>query len=264
MQTLVERRLMQPQERGKMDEFGKPQPTDGKCIIIEKDGPYHVMGGIPLVAKTQVVSENGEPLAWRKEGEYKLRAHYRLCRCGQSSHKPFCDCTHAQMNFDGTETADTAPSESRRMVFRGGTRIVVRKDSTLCMEAGFCGMVNAGMPTLVAATSDTRVRSMVMAMVERCPSGALTYHIEEGEADVEPDLPQQIADSTEITDAGPIAGPLWVTGNIPIVCSDGQPMETRNRVTLCNCGMSRQKPLCDGTHREMAEQLGRRRPPKAR
>ena len=46
--------------------------------------------------------------------------------------------------------------------------------------------------------------------------------------------------------------------------ADGQPFETRNRVTLCNCGSSSQKPLCDGTHREMAEELGRRRPAKTR
>ncbi len=96
-------------------------------------------------------------------------------------------------------------------------------------------------------------------MVERCPSGALTYRIAAGEADIETDLPQQIADTTEITADGPIAGPLWVTGGIPIERSDGQPMETRNRVTLCNCGLSGIKPLCDGTHRHEAQRQARRR-----
>ena len=50
---------------------------------------------------------------------------------------------------------------------------------------------------------------------------------------------------------GPIIGPLWVTGNIPIERSDGKPFEIRNRVTLCRCGESKLKPLCDGLHREM-------------
>jgi len=90
-----------------------------------------------------------------------------------------------------------------------------------------------------------------MAMIERCPSGSFTYSIEEGEADIEPDLPRQVAVTTEITSDGPIAGPLWVTGNIPIKRADGQPLETRNRVTLCRCGLSRGKPLCDGMHRTM-------------
>ena len=34
-------------------------------------------------------------------------------------------------------------------------------------------------------------------------------------------------------------------------------METRNRVTLCNCGLSCNKPLCDGTHRREAERKAR-------
>jgi len=25
-----------------------------------------------------------------------------MCRCGHSSHKPFCDGTHATIDFDGT------------------------------------------------------------------------------------------------------------------------------------------------------------------
>ena len=46
-------------------------------------------------------------------------------------------------------------------------------------------------------------------------------------------------------------GPLWVTGGIPVERADGQPMETRNRVTLCRCGASGNKPLCDGSHKEV-------------
>jgi CDGSH-type Zn-finger protein len=127
------------------------------------------------------------------------------------------------------------------------------------MEAGFCGLAKAGIAQFVAASDDTGARSLAIAMVERCPSGALTYRIEANGPDIEPDLPQQIADVTEITSDGPIAGPLWVMGGIPIERSDGQPMETRNRVTLCNCGLSANKPLCDGTHREEAARAARLR-----
>jgi hypothetical protein len=102
---------------------------------------------------------------------------------------------------------------------------------------------------MLADTADTHIRSLIIAMIERCPSGSFTYSIGEGEPDIEPDLPQQIAVTTEITSDGPIEGPLWVTGNIPVERSDGKPFETRNRVTLCNCGLSKIKPLCDGTHR---------------
>jgi CDGSH-type Zn-finger protein len=106
---------------------------------------------------------------------------------------------------------------------------------------------------MVPHTDDTRVRAQVMAMIERCPSGSYAYTIKAGDDDIEPDLPQQIAVTFEMTANGPIRGPLWVTGRIPIERADGQPMETRNRVTLCCCGRSKQKPLCDGTHRMLPE-----------
>lgn len=233
-------------------------------IVIMPNGSYHVFGNIPLVHKTQVVSEYGEPLTWKKDYDYPVenmegQEFYALCRCGQSGHKPFCDGTHRKIGFEGTETAATNPTAVRSMPFPRGTHIIVKKDSSLCMQSGFCGFRDAGINQLVAASGDTKIRALVMAMVERCPSGALTYRIEQNDADIEPDLPAQIAVTTEITSGGPIPGPLWVTGNILIERSDGKPFETRNRVTLCSCGHSCQKPLCDGTHRGVEEQALRKK-----
>ena len=221
-----------------------------KRIVVTKDGPYVVHGHIPLVRKTQVVSEHGEPLTWKKGESIETPETYELCRCGKSKYGPLCDVTHALIDFDGTETADTGVTAERQVTFEGGTRIVVKRDYSVCMESGFCGNRITDVEEMVPHTEDTQVRAQVMAMIERCPSGSYTYSLEEGEDDVEPDLPQQIAQSTEITSDGPIEGPLWVTGGIPIERADGQPFETRNRVTLCDCGLSKNKPLCDGTHRE--------------
>ncbi len=232
----------------------------GKRIVVKKNGPYAVEGNVPLVRKTQVVSEHGEPLTWQKEGAIDVdEGEYYLCRCGQSSNQPFCDGTHRKVGFDGAEKAATDATGTRATELPRGTHIIVKKDPSLCMQSGFCGLRDADISQLVTATRDTQVRSLVMAMVERCPSGALTYRIEEDGPDIEPDLPQQIAVTTEITSEGPIAGPLWVTGSIPVERADGQPFETRNRVTLCNCGQSCIKPLCDGTHRELAPREAKRR-----
>lgn len=234
--------------------------VSSKRIVVKKNGSYSIKGGIPLVTKTQVVSEHGEPLTWQKDGEIAVsEGEYYLCRCGQSCDQPFCDSTHRKVGFDGTESADTGVTEKRAMKFPRGTRIIVKKDRSLCTQSGFCGLREAGMNQLVAATQDTKIRSLVMAMVERCPSGALTYRIEADGNDIEPDLPQQIAVTIEVLTDGPIAGPLWVTGGIPVERSDGQPLEIRNRVTLCNCGHSGNKPLCDGTHRNLALREARRR-----
>jgi CDGSH-type Zn-finger protein len=222
-------------------------------IVVAEDGPYVIHGGLPLVQKTQVVSEHGEPLTWRKVATYDAPETYDLCRCGQSKFKPFCDATHALVDFDGSETADTGRTAERQEVYRGGTGLCVKRDLSLCMEAGFCGNRITNVEEMVPSTEDTEVRSLVMAMIERCPSGSYTYSLEKDGDDVEPDLPQQVAATNEITSEGPINGPLWVTGGVPIERSDGEPFETRNRVTLCRCGHSRIKPLCDGTHRELGE-----------
>ncbi len=235
-------------------------PAQRKRIVITKDGPYRVEGDIPLVSKTQVVSEHGEPLTWQKDGVIAVSpGEYELCRCGRSSNRPFCDGTHQKVAFDGTETADTSGTGTERMKYERGTRLFVEKDASLCMQSGYCAFSDTGLGRLIGATQDTKMRALVMAMIENCPAGALTYRVEPDGPEIEPDLPQQIAATTEITSDGPITGPLWVTGGIPIERADGQPFEPRNRVTLCNCGESYNKPLCDGGHRDLAKQEAWRR-----
>ncbi len=221
----------------------------GPKIVVLADGPYKVQGDIPLVRKTQVISEYGEPLTWKKEETIETADPYVLCRCGHSHDKPFCDATHWEIPFDAAEGAATGPTAERQQTCAGGTHIVVRCDAALCTGSGFCGNRVTSVERMVPDTGDTQVRAQVMAMIERCPSGALTYAVEPDQADVEPDLPRQIAVVTEITAGGPITGPLWVTGCVPIERADGRPLEARNRVLLCGCGLSKNKPLCDGTHR---------------
>jgi CDGSH-type Zn-finger protein len=224
-------------------------------IIVNRNGPYLVKGDVPLARKTQVVSEYGEPLAWKKEAAIETGETYRLCRCGRSGIKPFCDGSHHTTGFDGTETAPVNTTVERQNIYGGGTHLAVKRDASLCMESGFCGTRLTNIRKMLKDTAEPAVRAAIIGMIERCPSGSFTYSIEPGEPDIEPDLPAQIALTTEITSGGPIAGPLWVTGSIPIERSDGQPFETRNRVTLCNCGQSKLKPLCDGAHRAAGRKI---------
>ena len=225
-----------------------------KRIVIEENGPYRVEGDVPLVRKSQIVSEYGEPLTWQKDENLPTSGTYELCRCGQSSTKPFCDRTHTAINFDGTERAVTQPTVERQITLGDGRHIVIKRDYALCMEAGFCGNRLTDIERMAADADDPQVRSQIMAMIEHCPSGSYSYAMQAGQPDVEPDYPQQVAVTTEMTSYGLIDGPLWVTGNIPVERADGKPFETRNRVMLCGCGLSRTKPLCDGTHRHDQEE----------
>jgi CDGSH-type Zn-finger protein len=221
--------------------------TSEKRIVILKNGPYVVYGDVPLVRKKKLVSEANDALTWQKTETLETEETYALCRCGQSSTKPFCDGTHARIDFDGTEVADPRPTRERQRVL-DGHGIVVRRDGPLCMHAAFCVGRVERIPAMLEGADDSDVRARVIALIDRCPSGSYTYSMTEDGPDIEADLPVAIAVTEEERTLG---GALWVTGGIPVTRSDGAPFETRNRVTLCRCGHSENKPYCDGTHRHI-------------
>ena len=43
-------------------------------------------------------------------------------------------------------------------------------------------------------------------------------------------------------------GPLLVSGNLTIVAASGRPAWTGTKAALCRCGLSKNKPFCDGAH----------------
>lgn len=222
--------------------------ADGEVEVevhITTDGPIRVRGGTRLVRKAQIETEHGEPVAWATSAPLPTRDTYLLCRCGASASKPFCDGSHARVGFDGSGPADgSSPAAyAERSRAYEGTGIVVHDDRSICVHAGYCGDRLTNVWKMVHGSDDTAVRARIMAMVERCPSGALTYSVPEVDGDLEPDLAPGI---------GVIAdGPLWVTGGLPVTSAHGADLEPRNRVTLCRCGGSANKPLCDGTHKEI-------------
>ena len=204
-------------------------------------GPLLVRGGVPLTRETAVTSEHGEPLAWRTSDPLETTDSYALCRCGQSANKPFCDGTHASVGFEGADTADASTYDERATTL-GGTGITVRDDRSICVHAGFCGNRVTNIWKQVADTDDSIVRLAVINEVEKCPSGAITYRFDGDDEDNEAPRPPGVG----VVDDGP----LWVSGHIPVTTSTGVEIERRARVTLCRCGQSSNKPLCDGSHAE--------------
>jgi CDGSH-type Zn-finger protein len=43
-------------------------------------------------------------------------------------------------------------------------------------------------------------------------------------------------------------GPYTVTGTFILVDAQGNKIETKEKMSLCRCGASTNKPFCDGTH----------------
>ena len=47
----------------------------------------------------------------------------------------------------------------------------------------------------------------------------------------------------------PKSGSIRITGVVEIVDADGKVLETIENPKFCGCGQSREKPLCDGSHK---------------
>ena len=222
----------------------KPETT-GR-IEIQKNGPYLVTGNIPLHAETIGTNRAGESVRWERGATLSAEEAYALCRCGVSASKPFCDGSHAGVDFDGTETASVAPFKEQAETFEG-PRYDLLDATELCALARFCDP-HGRVWNLVRRTDDPAAQAHFLREVQDCPAGRLVARDTEAGRLVEPELPPSIA-LVEDPSRG-CSGPIWVRGNIPVTGAGGQPYEVRNRVTLCRCGASQNKPFCDGTHVE--------------
>lgn len=221
---------------------------DQPRIKVSKDGPYLVYGGLPIGIETIGTNSEGGSWTWETGPAMSAPERYALCRCGQSSNKPFCDGSHKRVGFDGTETASREPFEREAEVTDGPT-MTLSDDRPLCAYARFCD--NAGtIWTLIERTNDKEVRRIVAHEATHCPSGRLVVRDRDTGEVVEPPLPPSI--SLVEDPAMQCSGPLWVRGGVQVESAEGQQYEIRNRVTLCRCGASQNKPFCDGSHADVA------------
>jgi CDGSH-type Zn-finger protein len=210
-------------------------------IEIRQDGPYVVRGGVPLVRTSQVETEYGEPVDWASDEPIEAPGTYELCRCGASSRRPFCDATHERSGFDGSEVADRGTFADRAYPYRG-EGVTLHDDRTLCTQAGYCGDRFTNVWAMIERTDDPEIRERLRGMSMLCPSGRIVSQLEGSDEPDEIEREPSIAVTRD--------GPLWVRGGVEIRGADGEPYEVRNRVTLCRCGRSENKPFCDGSHKD--------------
>lgn len=212
-------------------------------IVVSKDGPYLVSGNVPLHREI-IVREGGVPVRWERRESCPDKESYALCRCGGSKDKPYCDGTHAKIGFEGKETASKKDylTVADRFV---GPAAELTDAKPLCSRLQFCHRAG-GVWNLVDETDDPETKALMAEISGNCAAGRLVAWDKDTGRDMEPELEKSIS-VTQDPDRE-ISCPLWVKGGIPVVSSDGSVYEVRNRVTLCRCGASHNKPFCDGTH----------------
>jgi len=111
--------------------------NDSMKIKIIKNGPYIVMGSIPLTEGSYTSDDQGLSTGYSTDQEFPLQEEYTLCRCGKSKNKPFCDKTHRQIPFDGAETASREAYLSQVERTEGAVMDLTDVQS-LCASAQIC------------------------------------------------------------------------------------------------------------------------------
>ncbi len=185
----------------------------------------------PLIAKgiSRMVGEDG--------AEIEVKEVMGLCRCGLSKNKPFCDGSHKDAGF---KSRGGEPAGRDKLITYEGAEISITYNPRLCSHAAECGSRAAHIfnPTSKPWVQlDNGTADEVRAVVSACPSGA--FALAGGE--------HLIGDQAQIVVEQ--NGPLRVTGPALDAPSSGEG-ESREKYVLCRCGLSGNKPYCDGSHRD--------------
>jgi CDGSH-type Zn-finger protein len=224
---------------------GSLRKSDSKVrVTVTQDGPYMVTGGVKLSEQIIATGSDGSSEDWIEKELPPAAPKFALCRCGHSDKKPFCDGSHARIGFDGTEVADRAAYRDRAKIFDGPSLALLDVES-LCAFARFCDP-NGQVWSQVAGTADSEVRATFIRQVQNCPSGRLVVWDKNTGTALEPESAPSIGLIEDPAEA--CSGPIWLRGGIALIAADGEEYEARDRVTLCRCGESNNKPFCDGTH----------------
>ena len=125
-----------------------------------------------------------------------------------------------------------------------GKKIDVEWDGRLCIHVAECGHAEGDLfvrgrdPWCVP---DGSSREEVREIVERCPTGALTYQDKDGS-------PESAPGENTVTIAN--NGPLYAHGELEIEGVAEDMAGVKFRAALCRCGKSANKPFCDNSHLE--------------
>ena len=194
-------------------------------IAPEANGPYLVTGIGTLL------NSRGDALA--------SRPAMALCRCGGSANKPFCDGTHARIEFSSAKSPERVPDRLDRYP---GDGVTVEDNRGICQHSGFCtdelrAVFHVHNEPFVDPNGAAAER--IVAQVRRCPSGAL-HAVRGGERFGDGGGEQRITVSKD--------GPYRVAGAVPLAEAQLASGQTPDHYALCRCGGSKNKPFCDGTH----------------
>lgn len=214
-------------------------------VTVSEQGPYLIYGRPPLSVQSIMPDDNNESRYFQEGSHFSTETEpTALCRCGSSKRHPYCDGNHikAAWNPQLTASTETAPTDIETIE---GPTLDLLDQAKLCVFARFCHP--KGDAWELTEHSDTpEARRLAIREASMCPSGRLTARDHQSSQTFEFRFEPSLG-LIEDHNIG-CSGGLWVRGGIPIQHASGTTYEIRNRVVLCRCGQSANKPYCDGTH----------------
>ena len=234
--------MMEKEER--FTESGTPLPGERYHIEILPDGPYLVYGNPPVQQEILIQNEEGVSWEYAKGHSYAATENpTALCRCGHSGKHPYCDGSHARADWDPTLTADNVPLLEKATIYDGAT-LQLSDNPDYCARIRVC-MAKHSVWKNTIRSGKPEARETAIHEAVFCPSGRLKILDKETGEYIEPPLQPEIGLIEDPQKK--CSGPLWVKGGFAVDSPDTA-YERRNRITLCRCGASANKPFCDGTH----------------
>lgn len=204
----------------------KEKPTETTVTIQPTEN-----GSLAVTGLENFRNSRGEALP--------TKAKIFLCRCGGSSNKPFCDGSHKRNGFSDARES-SAPLDKERAY--AGQQITVHDNRAICSHSQRCVKELAAVfnnKSRPWVNPDGASPEEIIALVKKCPSGALSYSIA-GKQQRNFEREPQITISKN--------GPYHISGEI-VLQHDLQPPATEH-YSLCRCGASKNKPFCDGSHHQ--------------
>lgn len=126
---------------------------------------------------------------------------------------------------------------------KGELTVVWKPKLCIHSEKCFKGLANVfdpnRRPWINLDNADTEA---IKEQVRLCPSGALSYDSEEAS-------PIGEGKSTSFTAQILPNGPILIKGMLTVIGVDGKSATTERSTALCRCGLSANKPYCDGSHK---------------
>lgn len=215
------------------------------CITVTEKGPLLVYGRPPLAEQFIMPNESNESWYFQQGREFSTEAEpTSLCRCGASKRKPYCDGSHDAAEWDprltSPEEALLDDAETTE-----GEALAMTDNPKYCVFARFCHPQGDAW-TLTEQSDDPESRRLAIREASMCPSGRLTAWDKASALPYEFRFEPSLGLIEDITIGS--SGGLWIRGGIVMRREDGRTYEVRNRVVVCRCGQSANKPYCDGTH----------------